>query len=287
MTKVFVVLASVLAIALSVLTVGAAAQWANYRELVQKEIENRASETVRRMNLEAMLATTLAVKDDIIRQRDAALAASGESNRKLADELASVRNDLARRENEAVAAEAGRKKIEEILGVQTAELTSAQKQNQTLLTQNTDLQTRNQQINARLLEVTTQLSIATDQQRNLQEKLYAAEQRLTEMQRGAGGKRAPAVTEAPAGAVPAVPPVAGPIQGEITDVDGRYASINIGDTSGVVKGMTFMVFRGSTYLADLEIEEVHPKQAGGRLLTVVGDVRRGDRVRFGFDSAQK
>ena len=49
--------------------------------------------------------------------------------------------------------------------------------------------------------------------------------------------------------------------------------------------MTFMVYRaGGTYLGDLIIERVRPKQAGGRLTTrVEGEIRKGDAVVYGMD----
>lgn len=281
MTKVFVVLTAVLAIALSVLTVGAAAQWANYKQLTEDLYKRAESESVRRMNLEATMSTALAVKDDILRQRDSEVTRLQGDLTKATNELAGVRNDLARRENEAVAAEAGRKKLEEIVGVQTAQLTALQQQGQVLQDQNMDLQTRNQQLISRQLELSTQLTIATDQNRNLQEKLFAIEQ----TSKGRVGSRATITEEPPAGAAPVLPPVATPINGEVMSVKGNYAAVNIGESSGVVKGMVFMVYRGSTYLADLEIETVSPKEAGGRLSTVVGDVRSGDRVRYGIESA--
>ena len=81
------------------------------------------------------------------------------------------------------------------------------------------------------------------------------------------------------------PTVAGEIRGEIIEVDRVYATINVGEGSGVVPGMTFMVYReGGAYLGDLIIEQVRPKQAGGRLTTLVeGEVRKGDAVVYGMD----
>jgi hypothetical protein len=79
--------------------------------------------------------------------------------------------------------------------------------------------------------------------------------------------------------------VAGEIRGEIIEIDGVYAAINVGESSGVVAGMTFMIYReGGAYLGDLIIEQVRPHQAGGRLTTLVeGEVRKGDAVIYGMD----
>ncbi len=288
LTKVIVVLTSVLAIVLSCLTVATAARWSNQRESLDSYQQMYQSEFVRRMNTEAVMAASLAMKDDENRNLSQLLANRDREVRELSDQLATLRNDVARRTNEAIAAEAGRKKLEEILEVQTAELTCTQKQNQQLLAQNIDLQTRNQRLGTRNLELSGQVTIAVDENRNLQEKLYASEQMVTELQQAmVSGRRVAAVSEAPAGALPVTPAVAGPISGQVVEVDGGYVSINIGETSGVLAGMEFMVYRGESYVGDFKIENVRPKEAGGRvtLLTPGAQVQSGDRVVYGLEGS--
>lgn len=286
MTKVFIVLTAVLSIALSCLFIAAAAQMANWKELAEDYQQLQGAEFTQRMNLESIMYGALAMKDDALQAKTQSLDTAEAQVQDLSNDLGDARNDLARQRNEAVAAEAGRKKLEEILDVQTAELTGLQKQNQTLLTQNIDLQTRNTRLNSRVLELTSNVTILTDQLRNLQEKLYAAEQQVaTLQQRLASGRRVAAAPTAAAGAVPLSVPVAGPIRGEIVEVDGTYASINIGETSGVVPGMTFMVHRGATFLAELVVDRVRPKEAGGKLRTMQQPVGPGDAVAYGLESA--
>lgn len=286
MTKVFVVLTSVVAIVLSCLTIATAAQWSNTREDIQRFKELADAAIVLRGQTQAVMATSLAIKDDAIQERDRLLAGKQEEIRRFTDELNDLRTELARVTNEKVTAEADRKKLQEILDVQVAELTSTQKQNQVLVTQNIDLQTRNQRLSARLLEVTGNLTIATDQNRNLQEKLYAAEQRSKALQQQlASGRRAVPREKTPDGVVAVSPLVAGPIRGEISQVDGRYVSIDVGASSGVVAGMTFMIYRGGTYIGDLEIDMVRPKESGGQITMLAAgqQVGRGDRVAYGLE----
>ncbi len=286
LTKVFVVLNCVMAIVLSSLTVAGAAGWANTQELVQAEQRRADAESVRARQVEANAAANLAIKDDAIQERDRLLASAAQERARLTEQLAALRNELARQTNLAVAAEAGRKKLEEILGVQTAELTNTQKQNQVLLTQNIELQTRNQRLSSRLLEVTGQLTIATDQVRNLTEKNYALEQQLREREQMlAGGPRVARGAETPAGVTALTPLVAGPIRGEIVYLDGRYASLNIGETSGVVPGMTFMVYRDGEYIGDVQIDTVRPKESGAKVVLVAKDrtMQVGDRVVYGYE----
>lgn len=292
LTKVFVVLTCVMAIVLSCLTIATAARWSNLREDIESYQQLYQAEFVKRLNTEAVMAATLAIRDDELRTRDRLLATKESEVRDLGDQLATLRSDLARRTNEAVAAEAGRKKLEEILDVQTAELMSLQKHNQALLSQTIDLQTRNQRLATRNLEVTGQLTIQVDENRNLQEKLYAQEQLNKDLQETlATGRRIVAVGEPPRGVVPATPLTVGPIGGEVVQVDGGYVSVNVGETSGVVVGMDFIIYRGEetyageeTYVGDLKIETVRPKEAGGKLtlLRPGQEVRAGDRVYFGL-----
>ncbi len=286
LTKVFVVLTSVVAIVLSCLTVATAARWSNLRENLESYQQLYQAEFVKRTNTEAVMATSLAMKDDELRKARGLVAKRDDDVRQLGDQLAAARADLARRTNEAVAADAGRKKLEAILEVQTTELSSTQKQNQVLVSQNIDLQTRNQRLATRNLELTGQLTIAVDENRNLQEKLYAAEQMSKELQRSlALGPRTAVGVEAPTGIVPVSQQVAGPISGEITQVDGGYVGINVGETSGVVPGMEFMIYRGQTYVGDVKVETVRPKEAGGKLTLVRAgqNVQPGDRVVCGLE----
>ncbi len=290
LTKVFIVLTSVVAIVLSCLTVASAARWSNLKETVDKYQQLYEAELVHRMNAQTTMYVALAMKDDELRKSTQQVATQETKLRDLDDQLAATRLDLARKTNDAAAFEAGRKKLEELLGVQTAELTSAQKQNQMLLSQNIDLQTRNQRLATRNLEVTGQLTIALDESRNLQEKLFAAEQMSKDLQqRAAGGVRAAAAAEkAPLGVTPVQPPVVGPISGEVRDINGAYVSLNIGESSGVVQGMPFMVYRGQTYVGDVAVENVRPKEAGGKitLLRAGQQVQPGDRVVYGLEGRQ-
>ena len=286
MMRVLVVLTAFLAIVVSALSISGAAQWAFTKETNEMTQQQAQAAIVARMNLEAMMATALAMKDDALKEREQTIAKLQEKSGRLADELATKSTDLARRTNEAVAAEAGRKKLEEILAVNMAELTNTQKHNQALNDQNIGLQTRNQRLASRNLEVTSENTVLTDENRNLQEKLYASEQTNKELQQLiASGKRVLPEAATAAGVLAAPPTVAGPINGEVVGVEGGYVNINVGETSGVVSGMTFMVYRGDTYVGDVKVMNVRAKEAGGKVTMVRPghEVQRGDRVAFGLE----
>lgn len=284
MTKVFIVLNAVLSVALSCMFIAAAARWANWKDLAEDYRTLASAADTQRTSLQGVMEASVSMKEDENQRLKQELDVTHRQKQDQANELADTKNELARRTNEAVAAEAGRKKLEEMLGVLTGENTALQKQNQSLLTQNIDLQTRNTRMNSRVLELTSNVTIMADQIRNLQEKLYAAEQQNAALQqRMAVGRRVVTAAETVAGVTPVAPPVAGPIRGEVTDVDGNYASINIGQTSGVVSGMTFMVHRGEGYVAELVVDRVWPETAGGKLKTIKEQVRPGDAVAYGLE----
>jgi len=285
LTKVFVVLSAVLSIALSCMFIAAAAQWDNWKDLALKYQELRNAAITESQSTAAAAEAALALKDEALTAKAAELQAALDEIQDLKDDNGKLQSELAQVKNERLAAEAGRTKLQEILDVTTGELKALQKQNQTLLTQNIDLQSRNARQNSRILELTTTVTIQQDENRNMQEKLYACEQQNVELARRPGPAAARAVPESPRGAIPVVPMVAGEIRGEIIEVDGVYATVNVGESAGVVAGMTFMVYReGGAYLGDLVIEKVRPNQAGGKLSTLVeGEVRTGDSVVHGME----
>jgi len=198
MTKVFVVLTAVLAVAVSCLFIATAAQWENWRGVAQARETERDAAIAEKMNAQFTAQAAIAVKDQALRDTSRALADAQADKQSLADELAKSKGDLAKARNEALAFEAGRTKLQEILGVTTGERNALQKQNQDLVAQNIDLQTRITRMNSRNLDLTTSVTILTDQIRNLQEKLYATEQQLLEsQQRVAAGRTVPAEPDAP------------------------------------------------------------------------------------------
>lgn len=74
-----------------------------------------------------------------------------------------------------------------------------------------------------------------------------------------------------------------PIRGQVTAVDGSLASISVGSSSGVRRNMTFHVARGTQYLGELVVTDIEPTEAAGRLTRVQGAIVTGDRVSTGFD----
>lgn len=283
MTKVFVVLNAVLSVALSCFFISAAAQWDNWRQLAIDYQMQRDAEITLRMNTRASMEAALAMKDEALNERGVLVSQLQQQIQDQADKLAKLNSEVVRAQQDAMACDASRTNLEQLLKVATNERTAAQEHNRSLLDQNIDLQSRNTRLNSRVLELTANVAILTEETRNLQAKVLACEREVAEAQRG-GVRTVAAEEPAAAGGAEAVrPSVAGKIKGTITEIDGQYASIDIGEAAGVVEGMRFIIDRGGSYVGDLVIASVEPKQAGGKLTMLNGQVSVGDRVVYGLD----
>ena len=78
-------------------------------------------------------------------------------------------------------------------------------------------------------------------------------------------------------------PAGVPIRGEIMDIRNGTASISVGSASGVREGTKFQVVRSGLYVASLEVQMVEATQAAGSLVNIQGEVVAGDKVTTGFD----
>ena len=284
MTKVFIVLNAVISIALSAVVIAFAAQVYNWKALAGEYQTVRDAAVTELQAERAASQAALTMKDQALAQRGQLLREAQRQIDDVNERLAKARTDAAQAENERLSAEAGRTKLQELLDLATARMNSLEKEVQVLQASNRDLQTRYANANGRLIRLTTDNTILTEELRNARAKLYAAEQQVTALQ--TGSPRPGGVSTAPStpGAVAVSAPVRGEIRGQITEVRGSYASVNVGESSGVVAGLEFMIYRDGTYLGELIIESVRPKEAGGRITTQVeGEIRAGDQVVYGLN----
>jgi hypothetical protein len=73
------------------------------------------------------------------------------------------------------------------------------------------------------------------------------------------------------------------IRGQVMAVDSDLASISVGSADGVRKNMKFLVYRDNQYLGDLLVTHVESSQSAGRMNAARGAVIRGDSVTTGFN----
>ncbi len=267
LTKVFVVLTAVLSVAASVLFISASAQWANYREQAIAYQQERDAALVQKEAAENAAAANALIKEDAIAQKELQIDQLRDDLDQIRERLDQQTLELTRERDQRVLAEGDRTRLQETLNVLGAEVSGLRKQRDELLSEQFTRQTQLAALNQRVLELTANNTILGEQVRNLQQKLIAAQE-------------APAPSAAATTAAPVQPTVAGPIEGEIDEINGVYASVNIGEASGVQPGMVLMVHRGGRYLGELRIDRVLAESSQGKLDYVQDDIQPGDRVSF-------
>jgi hypothetical protein len=284
MTKVFVVLSAVISIALSAVFIAFAAQVYNWKALAAEYQTVRDAAVTELQAERAASQAALTMKDQALVQRGQLLRDAQRQIDDVNERLAKARTDAAQAENERLNSEAGRTKLQELLDLATARLNSLEKEVQVLHANNRDLQTRYANANGRLIRLTTDNTILTEELRNARAKLYAAEQQVASLQSGAAWPRGTSAAPSTPGVVAVSAPVRGEIRGQITEVRGSYAGVNVGESSGVVVGLEFMIYRDGTYLGELTIESVRPSESGGRITSQVeGEIRAGDQIVYGLN----
>lgn len=281
MTKVFVVLNALLTLVMSVFFIGAAAQWDDWKGLAEKYRTERDAAVTERMNEQAGTQVALSIKNDAIAELERTKADLERRIQELMDKNAQLASDVARVEQEKLSNEAARTKVEQMLAVVMNERSRLQEHNNDMRSDMIDLRTRNNALNQRTLDLTNDVNILNDEVRNLQEKNYAYEQRIAQLQSGAAMGAGMVSEDAVAGAARAVKPeVAGRVEATVTSVDGNYVSLSAGEAAGVQQGMQFMLVRDGNYVGDLVIDTVRPRESGGKIVLVAEgrEVRPGDRA---------
>lgn len=127
--------------------------------------------------------------------------------------------------------------------------------------------------NQRLAEVNAQRDFLLQQVRTLKEQIVLLNEQLNMR---AAGVTAPTRTVSGDSSFSRT---TGPtIKGKILKVDQGMATIDVGANDGVQQDMEFTVYRGSSYVGDLVITQVHAKMAVGRLARVQNAVQEQDVV---------
>jgi hypothetical protein len=280
LTKVFIVLMVVFSIAFTMTTISFVGRTTRWRELAEGYRTQATVAETHMRNLAAAHAAEKTVWFDEKRAQEnqiASLRAAGEAQGK---ELADLRERTATLEGQVSDKEALARGLVSELQVTQDLLVKQQQQREELEKRNNDLETRNLQLSERVNELTAQMLVLVQQQQQL-------EQQVNMLRTGGGGPGAgrPTAQVTPPG--PSVPgpavrsatgAVAAPIRGRIVEVDGNLASISVGSADGVREGMVFVVYRGAEYVGDIEITDVEPNLAAGRVIRSRSTPRPNDQV---------
>jgi chromosome segregation ATPase len=75
------------------------------------------------------------------------------------------------------------------------------------------------------------------------------------------------------------------IEGQVTEIrkidNNTFAEVNVGKKDGVTENMKFYIHRNGTFLGTLVITKVDQKNAAGRMVSLVQDIQKGDSVLSG------
>ena len=289
LTKVFVLLLSLVSIALSMLVVAAFAQQQNWREAAGdwQETALAAEAKARTVSHNAQLQHQRDL-DELERAAESITALNGDKldfqNR--ISELERTETDLS---NKLAAEQAQVTSVSGTLSVVNASLNREQEYSRKLTQRNSETQRRNIDLNDRVQELTTNLEMASFQVRALQQQVTVMDEQQASIAMGLTPAR-----QIPGGAgivearIPTVRPaslsrMAAPIRGQITEVNGNLASISVGSADGVVTGMTFLVSRYDSgkpsYLCTLRVDKVQANQSVGVIENPAGQIRPGDAAR--------
>ena len=280
LTKVFIVVLAIFAIAFSMLVVQYTAQTTNYRKLSDENRRWALQEQSAREAADTKHKVVIAHFTKVISRLQSQIAQDNANLAKANMELANVKNDLLAEQGKTASLMSQANQLTNMSNASGAERKQLQSQLLQVRKDNAALRTDNITLSK------------TNQKLGLQRQLYEKEIRLLKEQNFSLGERMEKLRgqlQTSASGVPAssspdatVKPVSGmgssPIIGEVTNVRDGLAEISVGGSHGVKSGMEFIVYRGSQYLGKLKINKVLADKSAGNLLQVQGNIRPGDKV---------
>ena len=287
LTKVFVVLLTVLSIALSMFVIAAFAQqqnwkasaidWKNAALAAQAKeravTANAAIEQQRALDRHRQDTFTSSEQKEQLKQKDQEISGLTKTASELQNKLTIEQSQVT-----------GMTHLSDLL---QSSFNREQELTAKLSRRNSELERRNVDLNDRVKELTANVAMARSRVRALKEQIVS----LTVA--GPGGRVAqipggPGIVQAFTPSVTApttLSAMTSPIRGEVTDVRGELASISVGSADGVAHGMKFLLYRSSfdggkpQYLGTLQITRVEANQAAGMIQQAEGEIRPGDLAR--------
>lgn len=286
LTKVFVILVTILSVMLVALIVPFVANTQNFKQMHDEEKAVRMSAERTAALRQGELSAA--------QQKESELTASlKRQNENLVTQINVLSQNLADAESQALTERAKNSKFEVDLGRLTAanqqyaqitqEVQAELKQRRSKMV---DLQTKLIQMSDHNNELQSQLESLTRQVRRIREQTIALQEQNAELE-GKLAQLPPDVKTAlfaeQTQAAPFVPET--PIKGRVTSIskldDETFVQVNIGTNDGVEQNMKFLVHRSNQFVATLVITTVDSQAAAGRLELLQGDITVGDSVLTG------
>lgn len=293
LTKVFVVLTTVVAILIVPLMVAYVNNTDHFREQAQAEREAAAVAEARVEWLETYQADL----QDALTQQQAEIATDQEE---FANELAAREQQLQGRDQRIAELERDLDEKEEQIGLLTgdksriSEIVASVRQDLAEARAKRDAAFDELRSTARdLQEARLQLENLNEQVRVLDERTVAAEARnqqlrneIQELQTRLAQQTTVAAQDQdqqPTEDFTGVSPEVGDIRGVVTDVatvggDETFVEINVGSNDQVVRGMNFIIHDGDRYIGSMVVTNVDLNASAGRITLARGQVQPNDQV---------
>ncbi len=249
-----------------------------YRNLAQVADAHERNQMAARAAELAAARDTIRVLNDRINQLEAKLL---EANTEVANQKA----EIARLSSDKRQADALAQRLTNELGIAQAAREEIEKQRKSLENRNIELERRNVDLNDRVNELTTRVAVLVQQQRQQAQQISMLRAENEKLAQGVG------FTAAAAPRLATVPGMAATgmardaelptITGHVVEVEGPNVTVSVGSADQVVKGMILVISRGGTqYVGDIEITDVEPNLAAGRLVRSAEGMspRKGDQV---------
>ena len=273
LTKVFVVILFVASLFCSIVVVQTVATQANWKALADtrkqqaeaartsadsyhQEYQVAKTKLTAAHDRESNLQKQLAAKDAAVLAAERALYKAQEQVKTLA---------LLQANFDALEAQLGRES--DMNEAKTKELKAARSQIIAIQNEKREIERLRKEKTAAAELLEKQLEVVKERQ----VELAAENDRLRAELEAAGGKK-------PTTATPPVVVIGPKIEGSVTSVKGDLAVLNVGEASGVQRGVKFTIYRGSDYVATLKVSDVYRSQCAGIIESAKRDVLKGDKA---------
>ena len=284
-TKVLIIVLVVLCIAFSMTAISFVANSTNWKSLAEEYLNEAQIADAHQRNLMASHAAELASARDTIRSLSDRINQLEVDVQDAAEEAARQAGQIAQLTGDKRQADALAQRLTNELGIAQTGRVAIEGQRKELESRNIDLERRNIDLNDRVNELTTRVTVLVQQQRQQAQQISILRSENQKLAEQVGVRVAGGAIAVPAAGMQGVRPVTGVpfprISGHVVEVEGPNVTISVGSADQVKKGAIFVVIReGSQYIGDIEITDVEPNLAAGRLVRSAPGVspRRGDQV---------
>jgi len=277
LTKILIVLLTFLTAFLCSMTVVYVMTATNYKQAYEALRTDYAGLQEKNSANEQQVAEKTRQIAELSNKLDAEITALKADKAKIEQDLKNVTREKADLDERVKTLAAAALKFEETVGGMQGSLTQTRQELEDARAESIKLSKNLEEITQSLDEKMAQLEAANKEKKRLLEEKEKLEKQIA----GKSIEFQPVTSTANSQAAPALEAIAGSpvsIQGKITALEGKLATISVGSADGVEKGMVFHVTQNDNFICDIKITEVDTEVAAGTLELVQQQPSVGDAV---------